>query len=91
MQPTEIKAIVKKYRDRAAGILTVFCLFGILSNYLLNNAMIEKRFELGLPMPDQGAGHILILLLLGLYAVFFICFDAFEDILLKLLDSKKTD
>lgn len=91
MSPKEIKAVVKKYRRKAEGILLGFCMFGILSNYLINWAMIEKRFDLGLPMPEFGSSYLLPLLCMGLYVVLYVCFNAFENILLQLFASKEAE
>ena len=51
-------------------------------------SMINSRFELGLPSPEFGSEFTVVLVILGLYVVLFLCFDAFQKIILKLFAVK---
>ncbi|MDT0584216.1 hypothetical protein [Brumicola blandensis] len=88
MSEMEIKAIINRYRNRAIGLLSIFSVTGIIFDYLLKVSIINSRFELDLSPPEFGSDSAVILVILGLYVVLFLCFDAYQKILLTLFAVK---
>jgi hypothetical protein len=83
MTELEIKKLISSYRLKASLYLLGACLFMTGSIHFLAKSNIEKHFELGLTLPSSSYLQLWPFVGLGLFSLLYICFHAFESILLK--------
>ena len=83
MTELEIKKLIRSYRLKASLYLLVVCLFLTGCIHFLAKSNIEKYFELGLSLPSSSYLQLWGFMGLGLFSLLYICFHAFEGILLK--------
>jgi hypothetical protein len=90
MSESEIKSIVQKYKRKAGSALMIMGLFAIALNWYLVDQSIERHAALDIPYSYSNEGFILVVLIVGLSAVFHSCVNIIEKVLVELFN-KKTD
>jgi len=84
MSENEIKLIVKKYKRKASLTLVLLWLFAVLVHWLLVGQSIESHATLGIPYSSSNTGYILVVLTVGLSAVFHSCVNIIEKVLIEM-------
>jgi hypothetical protein len=84
MSENEIKLIVKKYKRKASFTLVLLWLFAVLVHWLLVGQSIESHATLGIPYSSSNTGFILVVLIVGLSAVFHSCINIIEKLLIEM-------
>jgi len=84
MPELELKKIIRKYRFRVNNFITAFLLALIAIDWKMTDHFINKRAELGLPLPTSDIGLGSLYYIFIAFVIFNSCIYVFEKVLIDI-------